>query len=340
MNTDIYARTFQSSDKEALVVYLSKAYPNRESLNRFVDYTLFSVPNGWSKESLLVFKGTEIIGANMFLQANVRIGMDEFPMFWSYDTKVLDEYRTTDAGTFICERLYTIRNCFGAGLSDISIDINRRMHSKFIGKSVAFIKLNFSICKYAFAPLFPIFRKKDLKDSDYPNEIKTHCGIFTHLKTVSDLHLVQGNYWNKGIIEFERSEKFLNWRFFALKDKYQVYACHCIDNSKNDIYFACRQYSLGGIPLLYVVDYRFDIIDDEAQKSVIKAIISLASHIGFAGVYIRSSLLNFSNKLKQYGFIEKKGGADIVAHVKPAIKDDFLVFHTSADSDMDFKIKY
>ena len=336
-NTEIYSKRYTSSDKNALVSYIAKAYPSRKDLSSFIDFTLSYMPLGGEEMSLLIYRGQEIIGANMFLRTKARIGSEEQDIVWSYDTKVLDDYRQTDAGTLICGELFSIKNLFGAGLSQISIELQRRMRSKFIAKSVAFIRFNRYLLRYILVPFFPSARRPIVGDSSYPPEIKTRWGKFRRLDKAGDLRYPQGGYWNDGLIEFDRSVGFMDWRFFTLKDKYQVYALE-VAGAGYDIYFACRQYdSFKGIPLLYVVDYRFAIGDDEGQNAIIKASLSLSRQMGFAGVYIRSSLPVFSQQLKRNAFGEKQGGADIVARFKPATQREYAVFHTSADSDMDFK---
>lgn len=339
-NKEIYSKRYTSSDKKALVSYIAKAYPSRKDLDSFVDFTLSYMSSGGEEMSLLIYKGQEIIGANMFLRTKARIGSEEQDIVWSYDTKVLDDYRQTDAGTLICGELFSIKNIFGAGLSQISIELQRRMRSKFIAKSVAFIRFNRYVPRYILAPFFPSARKPFVGDSSYPPEIKTRWGKFRRLEKAGDLRFPQGGYWNDGLIEFDRSAGFMDWRFFTLKDKYQVYALRLKEEAGSgyDIYFACRQYdSFKGIPLLYVVDYRFAIGDEEGQKAIIKASLSLSRQMGFAGIYIRSSIPVFSKLLKRNAFWEKKGGADIVTRFKPATQREYMVFHTSADSDMDFK---
>ena len=48
-----------------------------------------------------------------------------------------------------------LRTIFGAGLSQISIELQRRMRSKFIAKSVAFIRFNRYLLRYILVPVFP-----------------------------------------------------------------------------------------------------------------------------------------------------------------------------------------
>lgn len=332
MSINIYSRNFQPSDKKALLTYLQKAYPDRKDLESYVDFTLFRTPKTEEEKSLLIFKDEEIIGANMFLQTHARIGTSEFPIVWSYDTKVLDEYRGTDAGTILCGEAFFIKNSFGAGLSEISKKINTRIHTHFIAKSIAFIKLNVHLVRNLFT-----FKNRCVEDSRFPEQINTCLGVFSRLNRAEELHQPKGGYWNENVVEFERSTVFLHWRFFSSYRKYQVYACKLGDRKRNDIYFVCRQYLLYGISVLYVVDYRFDITNTAEQDAIIEAAEKLAAKLKFAGVYIRSSLPFFSERLKKHFFLRKKDGADIVTRFKPALGFEGRVFHTSADSDMDFK---
>lgn len=115
----------------------------------------------------------------------------------------------------------------------------------------------------------------------------------------------RGNYWNDNLIEFERSTKFLDWRFFTLKDKYQVYALR--KKGENDVYFACRQYDLSGIPLLYVVDYRFLIDDFEEQKAIIKAALLLSRKMKFCWSIYSFILAGIIAVEKQCFYHEKRG---------------------------------
>lgn len=191
--------------------------------------------------------------------------------------------------------------------------------------------LDIFLCPFSLRQRRPI-----VGDSSYPPEIKTRWGKFRRLDKAGDLRYPQGGYWNDGLIEFDRSVGFMDWRFFTLKDKYQVYALEVAEPVMISISLADNTILLRG-PLLYVVDYRFAIGDEEGQNAIIKASLSLSRQMGFAGVYIRSSLPVFSQQLKRNAFGEKQGGADIVARFKPATQREYAVFHTSADSDMDFK---
>lgn len=49
----------------------------------------------------------------MFLQTKAKIGRLEYDIVWSYDTKVLDEYRKTEAGTIIVGKYFRIRIILG-----------------------------------------------------------------------------------------------------------------------------------------------------------------------------------------------------------------------------------
>ena len=84
MDTEIYSKRLSVSDKELLLRYLAKAYPFRTDLNAFIDFTLSYVPKEGMEKSLLIFKGKEIIGANMFLQTKAKIGKTEYDIVWKY----------------------------------------------------------------------------------------------------------------------------------------------------------------------------------------------------------------------------------------------------------------
>lgn len=70
-NTEIYSKRYTSSDKNALVSYIAKAYPSRKDLSSFIVFTLSYMPLGGEEMSLLIYRGQEIIGANMFLRTKV-----------------------------------------------------------------------------------------------------------------------------------------------------------------------------------------------------------------------------------------------------------------------------
>lgn len=328
--TPLEVRPLKLSDRDALLSYLQKAYPTRANLEHFIDFTLFSLPNKAYEESLVVVNGSEIVGANMFLPAEVRFNGATHDIVWSYDTKILDEYRNTEAGTLLMTECFIRKNSFGAGLSSIAIEMNHKMHSKWLGYSRAFIKLN--LCsRYLLNLIQPLFAYTKHTATDFPDTIS----IFHKITDVSEIH--HAPYWNNEAIEFSRSQDFLKWRFFSSPEKYVLYYA-ASRNGGDAIYFVVREMLFRHMPFLFIVDYRFNIYSPHDFATIIDAVTKLAKELKLTGTYTRSSMTLIDEILKHKGFIRKRGqGADIVTRYKPAKECNLPILYTPADSDMDFK---
>ena len=129
---------------DAMMRFLSRAYPDREHPEEYLRYTL-SDRGGEQigRHTSIVLHDQEIVGVNMYLPAQVCIQGKTVDTLWSYETKVLDEYRESDAGMLLMSEYCGLPNTFSAGLSSIAADLNRRIRSKFIGGSTAFLRPNF-----------------------------------------------------------------------------------------------------------------------------------------------------------------------------------------------------
>ena len=73
--------------------------------------------------------------------------------------------------------------------------------------------------------------------------------------------------------------------FFQSDSRYTVY-----QEIGGNVYFACRIIEWHNIPLLYIVDYRFDLAQIEVFNDIIDGALILMKKLNCAGLYIRCSL--------------------------------------------------
>lgn len=329
-------KSFTPSDVSALKEFYQKAYPTWINSSEYLDKTLFSLPSSVWQDSLLIYDNESIVGVNLCIPAKALIGQNEHNIVWSYDTLVLSEYRSTDAGTFIAEFWYKRKNLFGAGLSDISERMCHIMKSKFLAFVPAFLKFNFK-SKFVFNFIYPCFSTKAFIKKDFPKLIRTKGGLFERINHAEELQLPESGYWNEDLIEFKRDQNFIKWRFFYKDSPYVLYTLKHKE-AELPVYFAARICVWHNMPLIYIVDYRFPLTVSDSFNLILKSAEYLCYKLGCAGVYIRSSLDMLNKILKNKGYLRKGRGAQIVSRFKPATEKDYPVFFTAVDSDMDFKI--
>ncbi len=328
----ISSKGLSAEDRDALIAFVKKAYPDRPNPEEYLDRTVFSLTPEARQHSLLIYSDGRIIGANMGLPASAIIGEEEYRILWSYDTLVLPDYRNSDAGTIIGAFWYQHRDIFGAGLSEISVKMQKVMKSKFIAYASAFVKPNIR-SKYLLNFIRPVF-STDFA-IEFPAVIEVGKNRFRRIESADAFTEHPDNYWNKGIIEFKRDRRFIAWRFFYKNSPYALYQ---LDGNKyRPVYFAARKTVWHNIPLIYIADYRFDLTDTEDFTLILKSAEKLCRISKCGGVYFRSSIKELNHILKQRGYIQKGKGAQIATRFKPAVKQDYPVFFTPADSDMDFK---
>ena len=332
----IVAKPLDCNDKDALLSFIKEAYPARNNPEEFLDRTVFSRPsNEWSS-SIAIWDDAKIVGINMFVETYVTIGGKEHKIVWSYDTMILPQYRNTDASSLLMSNIYKRKDSFGAGLSDIAVEMNKIMKSKFIAYASAYLKVNIT-SKYLANFFYNFFSLKYILSKNYPINIIGDNYVFNRVNTVDEIRLPNSDYWNCDIIEFNRNHKFLQWRFFQQDSKYTLYKLIENIEQDGDTYFAARIIEWHNLPLLYIVDYRFNLRNISKFDLILKAAYKLCKTLRCAGVYIRSSLNHLEPSLKKHKFVRKGLGTQIVTRYKPAINNDIPVLVTAADSDIDFK---
>lgn len=320
--------TIYNISQQKYIEYLEKAYPEKYNKVGYAHFILNIIPKSYIDKSLFILNSYNIIGANLYIKNEALIGKNKYEILWSFDTKILPPYINSDAGVYIMEKWVRTKNQFGAGLSSISVKLQKKIGATFIGYSIPFIKI-FPL--RMIKNLFNSFNKNIIK---LPDCIKVSSGFrFERLLKVTDFKIPHTGYWNEDIIEFGRNQDFIRWRFFLEDNKYYVYQKN--DSTYN--YLVVRVYIYKGIPLLYLVDYRFNLNNILEFYEIIETTSQLSKNLGLSGVYIRSSISQINKLLKKKKFISKGEGAQIVTKFKPATNQIYPIFFTSADSDMDFK---
>lgn len=332
MSNTVYPKSLSPEDKNALELFYKKAYPHRNDISEYLNRNIFSLPFCQIKDTLVIYDGDSIVGSNLSINTKALIGSEEYDVIWSFDTIVLPEYRSTDAGTFIGEFWFTHKEVFGAGLTDISERMWKVMKGKFIAYATAFIKLNYT-SPYLFNFFKPILSNEKVLKKEFPELLNTKKSTFTKLSSAAEIKIPAEGYWNSEMIEFKRDVDFIKWRFFKHDSPYHVYQ----KNSDDCVYFVVRLIEWHNLPLLYMVDYRFNLNNTKDFNEILDAANKIVKKLNCAGLYIRCSLETLKDICKNHGFIMKGQGAQIVTRFKPAVKKDYPVFFTAADSDMDFK---
>lgn len=340
MSTDIvevFSKRYTPEYWEKLLVFSRKAYPRRdpERYRLYADYVLNVLPEDKTvphRHLIIVNSEDEIVGLNMYLPCRLWNGVRERNAYWSFETKVLDDYRKTDAGMLVFSDSLSVKSRCGLGLSKIAQNatkIKEKFGTRWCAKLYLAVKFN----------VVGLLKQKLLGKRPAMDMFPARAGDFSRIEDVSELIIGNGGYWNKvsGMMEFCRDHGFLERRFLKNPVKHALYKYNgnCRENTP---YFAVRAANIRGFVWLLVVDYRLDFSDDEIFRKIVTAATGICKKSGFAGVAIASSIPRLTEQLKARHFLIKKDSpADFVSSgVLESPLEKMTFFVTSADSDNDF----
>ena len=340
MNSDsveVFSKRYTPEYWEKLLAFSRKAYPRRdpERYRLYADYVLNVLPEDKTvphRHLIIVNPEDEIVGLNMYLPCRLWNGVRERKSCWSFETKVLDDYRKTDAGMLIFSDSIAVKSRCGLGLSAIAqaaTKIKEKFGTRWCAKLRLAVKLN----------VLGLLKKKFFGKRPPTDAFPARAGDFSRIEGVRELRIGNEGYWNKipDVMEFCRDHGFLERRFLKNPVKHALYKYNgnCRENTP---YFAVRAANIRGFVWLLVVDYRLDFSDDEIFRKIVTAATGICKKSGFAGVAIASSIPRLTEQLKARHFLIKKDSpADFVSSgVLESPLEKMTFFVTSADSDNDF----
>lgn len=334
-------KKFEEKDYIPLIEYNKAVYAKRNNIEESFSYRFVINPfaKKASSETLIAIdeKG-DIAGQLLVMPSEFTFEGKTYNAFVGMDYFVNKQARNSLAGVILANKYKNLKFNFGIGLTDESLAILNAFNVKAQGFMEKYIKINhlFSIFKFLFTS-----KQKNAKSFIFPDSINVKNVQFKRVQSPKEI-LATNNYWNYNIVEFTRNIEFITWRFFYYPNKYFVYKCASSTNQHEvtSSYFVVRPIIWKNVNCLLLVDYRFNVKDEEMIGSMLKATIKLSRRLKMAATITGCSLPVFKKQLSRNMFFRFGRSMEIVTNfnvqdiVNNGSKNKILV--TFADSDGDF----
>ena len=319
---------------EAFNSFNAAAFPGRDT-EKIINFRYFNRLNDgdFIQHNVIATDAMHnVIGQALYHPAHYFYDGAKHDMEWGFDFFVDPQKRNDAVGLQVLDfvKANKTKPIFASGVGKKALKIQ-----KFYGYHViGYLKKYFKIVN----PLLLVtgfLRGKNIAASKFPATIKIGAA---HFEKVSIRQLWNTDKpYNADLLEFERDEKFLKWRFCSDGFQYALYR-----RQDSDHYFAVRTIKFKRITCLVLADYRFDLNAEGQFAEIIAAASKVATALWLPIVVTGSSLAKADQILEHAGF--KINGEDrpIVTNVKAYkslqqdIKDRKFVFSTLADSDGEY----
>lgn len=310
--------------------YLHKTYPHYT--DSYIDYCVehAGTQKGQQPVLLVVKPDDNIVGCNLYFNTKAKVLGVEKNVRWSYNTFLDLEYRRTMGLDFTLENIKT--ESFGIGLSLVNRKIQKKIKALFFEGLYNCFFVNRSVCFSILMKL--IGRSITITDK---KQIKVGRNLFKKIQCSDEMKIPSGGYWcqDHAQVDFIRDKEFLDYRFFENKVfDYHIYKL--VQDGPNDsCYFVVRPLLFKGVPSLFLVDFRYDMNNNEMPTLIIKAVNKIARKSGLGGVFCTTNdkaMIKYINKK----LISFKVPNDLLAPRSQGMNEACVIPVTAADSDVDF----
>jgi hypothetical protein len=330
---------FEDKYYDKLLAYSIKKWPKKPE--EYLKYRLYKFPEqpeDIKRNLMVVNDDCNIVGCSLIFPTRAMVCGNEEKAFWNHDLIVDEKYRG-EASLYLMMESGEIKTMFGFGATDINKKIQKELGTPCAGMARLYLLFNFWSFKV------PLLRLKLLKCNKkdklrLPERFKAGGKRFKKVDNVKEIKIPDNGYWcgPELDVEFVRDEHFLDVRFFDGLANYYFYKLENNDPGKADeCYFVVRSAIEGGIPVLSIVDFRFNTGKPEQYKSVLKAASKLGRLNRFPLVTLRTSV-----DYKKFDFspmIFRTDKAEMIT-TNYQFEGDLRSFVTNADADSDFLSLY
>ena len=327
--------------KNEFITFNTESFPERASLNeQLINFRYFNQLNQGellSQNVIATDDAGKIIGQALYHPAAYYFQNEKREMEWGFDLFVRQDKRQDSVGLHLFDFIKENKKnpIFATGVGEKALKIEKFYGYHVIGHLKKFYKI-----VNPFFLLTGILRKKNIKTEQFPDFIK---GNKKFKKITSENLWDCEQAYNDDLLEFERNEHFLKWRFYSANFQYALYK---LDNNQADItcpvYFVVRTVKIKRITILVLVDYRFNVNHPEKLSDIIKATHQIAQKL-FLPIVVAGSAHKVSDQVlaaSQYKITgrdrpiicNKKEYKDF----KDNIKNREFLFCTFADSDGEY----
>jgi len=321
---------FESGYYDELLLFCKRRWPKKSE--DYLKYRLFEFPENIEDNNcnLLVLNDeNKIIGCNLFFSTKAKINGKEEKVFWSHDTIIDPDYRKEgDAGMLLIATLMQSKNIFGFGLSDINYKIHKKIKANFFGEAHKYFMFSFWSWKIILYKLGLIKGIKSIKNY-FPETLGVDNYSFKKISDVNQLNIPNNGYWNPNLyIDFVRDKHFLKKRFFENHKKYEFYKL--MGSDVDECYFVVRVIEKRGLPVLELVDFRFNSNKADQYRIILKGFEKLINRNRIPIGMIKSNIPQ--GRIQLFPLIVKDS-KPIYCVTYNRLKGNISFFVTFADSD-------
>ena len=343
MMKEIKIISYQPEYYDRLYSYMKEKWPGQSK--EYLNYRLKTIveDNKDLQYNLLILneKG-EIVGCNLFFPTKALIRGKEHRVYWSHDTILDKEYRG-DGGLMFMLKLQSQPH-FGMGLSTLNRKIQQALKTTFFREMVIYYRLNF----FFIASIFQYGTKKRavLNPFFHPLEVKMGKKRFLEVKDIASLKIPNKGYWCQGDvdIDFIRDYIFLSKRFICNFNEYYIYRLST-QKEYDSCYMVVRPVLKKKIPMLSIVDFRYDLKSPEQFLLILKAANRIAK-VNKIGIVLCLCNIGYGKQIIKFPkisivslfplLLKRNKGVDYVASYSSLFQQSASSLVTSADSDADF----
>ncbi|MCC8424864.1 hypothetical protein [Mucilaginibacter sp. UR6-11] len=256
---------------------------------------------------------------------------------WGFDLYVSPNKRNDSLGLHLFEYIKENKHApiFASGVGEKALKIESFFGYHVIGYLKKYYKL-----VNPFYLLSGLIVKSNLNNSRYPDRLIVGKEFFEKTKAMQQW--LAGAPYNNNLLEFDRSQQFMNWRFFSDDFNYAVYRRIGAKPFSPPIYFVVRTVKIKHLTCLLLVDYRYDTKQVDDFKLIIKVVNKLAAKLLLPVVVTGSSLKISDAVLELNNFKITGKDRPIICNIKEykqyknEIKNRDFIFSTLADSDGEY----
>lgn len=273
-----------------ILAFNKKSFPLRKGVDKSFEWRFGQNPYGNVLEKgAFIFnrEGNEILGQFLVMKNAFWFRGKKYGGVWGFDFIVDEKLRGQKKGKILAEAAISEENYCVFGVSKASEALHYKFGNKELGKAFRYIKpLGLSSAFYF------LFNNKKFKREEvqYPETLSFNKQKAK--RVFSPDELPEKPFWNAEVLEWDRSNTFLKWRFFSEKNKYALY--YAEDSS---FYFVVRKIRWKNLNCLFLVDYRY------ASEEVFPVICKLAVKAAYKTKSL--ALISVSSMETEQQFLKK-----------------------------------
>lgn len=334
--------TFQKNiAKDLFTDFNLVSFPERGKLNeKLINFRYYNPLNqgDFLKDNVIALEDNgQIIAQALYHPAAYFFQGKRRVMEWGFDLFVRADKRKDSVGLHLFDfiKANKKKEIFAAGVGEKALKIEKFYGYHIIG----YLKKYYKVVN----PLFLVtglLRRRNIGNDSFPQKL-LGSKRFTKI-LFKDVWNSQLPY-NNDLLEFERDEQFMKWRFYSQNSDYVTYREEAsATDDKTPIYFVVRTVKIRNITTLVLVDYRYSCKLADDFDHIIEAAIKLANKLLLPVLVTGSSHFVSDECLEKNNFKTTGRDRPVICNAEEyklfndRIKARNFLFCTFADSDGEY----